>query len=347
MPKLSGPLWLTEEDVRSHVTLNDAITGLREGLRLEAEGLASNVDKAFATWDTKSSMHALGSMMPERGYAGFKTWANTPQGAAAVFSLFSAHQGHLLALIEAGALGQMRTAGIAGVATGALARADADEMAIVGTGAQALMQVAAVAATRPLRRVRVHSRSADHRAAFVGKLRKLLSMEILDCDTLEKTVANAPIVTLITRAHEPFLSADMLASGTHLNAAGAILPANAEFTQDVFERAGLVVVDSIENARKASCEMIDRYGDDIADWGEVKTLGDLLLREVKRPANADLTVFKPMGMGLSDLSVAIIAYERALASQSGKTLPAGALSPPRWEAMNAPPPANSNSLPAD
>ena len=71
-------------------------------------------------------------------------------------------------MIEAGLLGSLRTSGIAGLATRWMARPDADEMALIGTGHQSLMQVVAVAAVRPLKRLRVFSPTEANRKAFVA-----------------------------------------------------------------------------------------------------------------------------------------------------------------------------------
>jgi ornithine cyclodeaminase len=329
---VSRVLWMTERDVVAAVSLNEAVEALAAMLRAEANGDAGNLDKTLGTWNGQSSMHALGSMCISKGYVGFKTWANTPHGAAAVFSLFSAANGRFLAMIEAGALGQMRTAGISGLATRALAASDADDMAVIGTGAQSFMQVAAVAATRRLKRLRVFSRAPDKRAAFVQRARVALSFEVIDAASLEDAVRDAQIVTLITRSREPFLKADMLTRGAHINAAGAILPGNAEFHQDLFERASQIVVDSLPNARKASTEFKERFADDAA-WQQVKTLGAVLAENSGRPRGADLTLFKPMGMGLSDLAVAIAAYERALVAGAGTWMSRGERTAPRWQAV--------------
>jgi alanine dehydrogenase len=324
-------LWMTETDVAAAVSLNEAIDALADMLSAEARGEAGNVDKALGTWSGHSSMHALGAQCVLKGYVGFKTWANTPQGAAAVFSLFSTSNGQLLAMLEAGALGQMRTAGISGLATRALALPQADEMAVIGTGGQSLMQVAAVVATRRLKRLRFYSRTPERRAAFLQKAREALPFEVIEATSVEAAVHQVPIVTLITRTHEPFLHAAMLSRGAHVNAAGAILPGHAEFHQDVFERASLVVVDSLANARKASTEFRLRYGEGPGGWEQVKTLGSLLAEQGGRPANADVTLFKPMGMGLSDLAVAVAAYERALETGEGTWMPRGSRTVPRWQ----------------
>lgn len=322
-------LWLTEEDVRGLVTLNDAIDALAEGLALEASGEAGNVDKALGLWDS-SSMHALGAMMPQRGYTAFKTWANTPNGAAAVISLFSASDGQLLAMVEAAAVGTMRTAAISGLATSRLARPDAGEMALIGTGAQAMMQVAAISATRPLSRLRVFSPTSERRAAFVGRAQETFPFEVVECRSIEEAVCDVPIITLVTRARTPFLTAAMVAPGTHINAPGAILPGNAEFAQDIFDRAGLVVVDNIANAQKNSSELNGRYGKDADAWSQVKTLGEILVSGTGRPYGSDLTVFKPMGMGLSDLAVTVLVYQRARTEGIGIALPRGKRAAPTW-----------------
>lgn len=328
----SGTIWLRENDVRSLVSLNDAIDALSEGLRLEATDGAANVDKALGQWNV-SSMHTLGSLMPARGYVGFKSWANTPKGAAAVFSLFSAEDGRLLALMEAGAIGSMRTAAISGLATRMLMSPGADELALIGTGMQAMMQIASIAAVLPLRRIRVFSPTPEKRQAFIARAKGMFDAEIVEAQNVEEAVADAPIITLMTRAKEPFLQSSMVTRGAHINAVGAILPGNAEVHQEIFDRTGLVVVDSKANAAKSSQEFGTRFGKDPAQWGDVLTLGEALERNAARPADADLTLFKSMGMGLSDLAVAILAYERAIREGVGTALAAGDRAPPVWHAF--------------
>lgn len=329
-PPPSGPLWITEEDVRTCLDLNSAIAALEEGIREEALGRATNLEKMLGVWGGASSAHALGSVMPERGYAGFKTWANTPLGAAAVFSLFSSNDGRLKAMITAGLLGAFRTSGISGLATRALSGPGADEMALIGSGRQAMLQVAAIAATTPIRRLRVFSRTPENRARFVENAKKAFPFAVEEAATVEEACAGMPIVTLMTRAVDPFLSADMLAKGAHVNAAGSVLPANAELLPDVLDRVDLVVVDNVANAKRNSRELRERYGADDQAWAGVRTLGELLISGTARPDDIDLTLFKPMGMGLSDLSVAIAIYERAQEQGIGSPLPVTPIAMPRW-----------------
>lgn len=135
----NGPLWLTDADVASLMTINDTIEALRDTLAAQAKGQARNVRKALATWGGgRSSAHSLGSMHEAAGLVGFKTWVNTPDGASTAYALFGADDGRLIALMQAASLGSLRTSAISGLATSVLAPEDADEIAIVGTGRQAL-----------------------------------------------------------------------------------------------------------------------------------------------------------------------------------------------------------------
>lgn len=314
--------YLTERDVVSVLNIPRAIDALHAMLIAQGQAHARNLPKALATWGDGSSMHALGSVQTgEGGYAGFKTWVHTKAGGGSLFSLFDAGSGTLRAIIEARALGMLRTAAISGVATRALAPEDATRAALIGTGPQAVTQLAALAAVRNLRQLRVYSPTPEKRQAFVASVAGKYAFDIQASDTLAHALAGAEIVTLITRAVDPFVDAALLADCRHLNAVGAILPSKAEFAQDVFGRADRVVVDDLENARRGSRELRERYGADGAPWPDVAVLSDLLAAGQARPGDARLTIFKGMGMGLSDLAMARVVYEHAREHDLGLALP--------------------------
>lgn len=327
----SPTLYLTEADVASLVTVNDVIDALEDILPREAMGQVVSIPKALGTFDDGSSLHALGSVIPAIGLGGFKTWVNTRRGAAAVMTVFDVESGRALAMLEAGILGQLRTSAIAGVATSWLADRDADEMTLVGTGRQAMAQVAAVAAVRRLRRLRVFSPTPDSRHAFVAAATARFPFAVEESPSLEQAVVDSPIVTLVTRSSEPFLGADLLAPGTLLNALGAILPANAEFGQEIFDRAGLIAVDSVAGVGSNSREFRERFGTDGGPMPGVRTLGEIIAAGEPRPAGNVLTLFKAMGMGISDMAVAKIAIERARRQGAGTPMPLGGKAAVRWQ----------------
>lgn len=318
---MSDPIWITEQHVVQLLSLPEAITALHDGLKEEAAGRASNMVKTHAIWGGHSTLHAIGAVFEGRGYVGTKTWAHTEGGAMPLLILIDAQDGSVRAIIEAFALGQMRTGGISGVATDLMARPEARRMAMIGAGKQSLAQIAAVAAVRPLDRIAVWSPTASKREQLAGNAEKLLGIEAIAASTLEEAIDGAEIVTLATRATAPFLTSAMLPRGVHLNAVGAITPERAEFEFGLLGRAGLIAADSVPQVRKLSREFGDAFGEDDDKWSAVHPLSALAAGEVKRPAHADLTVFKAMGMGIADLSLGLAIFEGARVQGLGTEIP--------------------------
>src|SRR5437764_14537693 len=239
-----APLWISETDVVQSIELRDAIDALTRGLLEEAAGSARNMEKTAAHWGKSSNMHAIGAVFEGANVFGTKTWGNTPEGGSTpLLILWNAITAKLWAIIEARALGQMRTGAMSAIATKWMSVRDADDLAIIGSGKQALTQVAAVAAVRPLRRIRVFSPTPVKRNAFADKLRSTFpGIEIKVADDAARATDGASIITLITRAREPILSSSMVARGAHGNAAGAITQERSEGSQHLFPRATLVAV---------------------------------------------------------------------------------------------------------
>jgi ornithine cyclodeaminase len=317
----NGVLYLTEKDVVSVLDMPAAIDALQAMLIQQGRDRVKNVAKALGTWGDGSSMHALGSVMTEGGQCGFKTWVYTKKGGGSMYSLFDSENGRLLALIEARALGMMRTAAISGVATRVLAPANSRVAALIGTGPQAVTQLSALAAVQNWTEVRVYSPTPEKRQAFVDKLAARYTFTLRPCDSLEEAMDGADVATTITRASEPFLTPAHLSTCKHLNAVGAILATKAEVDQAVMQRADLIAVDDKENAVRGSRELRELLGADGSTWTDVSLLSDLLAGGNGRPADAQLTIFKGMGMGMSDLAVAGRVYEHAVQQGLGIALP--------------------------
>lgn len=314
-----APLWLTEADVVSMMDMAEAIEALERGLLAEARGEAVNMVKTHVAWGGGSTLHAIGAVFPHAGFAGTKTWAHTEGGATPLLILFDSHTGALRAIIEAFALGQLRTGSASGVATRWLANEQADELAIAGTGQQALTQVAAVMAVRPIRRIRVFGRNEERRAQLVTRLREEFDVEVVAAQSIAEASDGALIITVVTRATEPILFADMVAPGAHINAVGAIVPSRAEIADDVLARCSQIVVDSVPQAQTLSRELREYVGSGRASWDQIQSLASLVAAGRARAAADDLTLFKSLGMGISDLSLGIELYHKALRLGRGRS----------------------------
>jgi len=315
-----SPLWISEADVVSLMNMGEAINTLERGLLAEASGDAQNMVKTHVAWGNGSTLHAIGAVFAKDGFVGTKTWAHTAGGATPLLILFDSDDGSLKSVIEAFALGQMRTGAATGVATRWLAAAGADELAVIGVGKQAITQVAAVVAVRPIKRIRVFGRDEDRRAKFAARVKEEFGIEVVAAGGIAEAVAGAPIIIAVTRATEPILFSEMIGGGAHINAVGAITPERAEIARDVLERCDRVVVDTIPSAQKLSRELIEYFGAEASGWAPVKSLASVVAAGRPRAAGDDLTLFKSLGMGISDLAVGIELYHRATRRGLGRGL---------------------------
>src|SRR5260370_39955877 len=143
---MSEPIWISEQDVVSMMDMAEAIEALEKGLLAEAGGEASNMVKTHAEWGKGSTLHAIGAIFPQAGFAGTKTWAHTEGGATPLVILFDSNTGKLLAMIEAFALGQMRTGGASGVAHRTLAAQSGTVFALSREGKHGAPQPPAIPA---------------------------------------------------------------------------------------------------------------------------------------------------------------------------------------------------------
>ena len=325
---MSEFLWISEADVVSVMDLSDAIRTIEVSLPAEARGEAKNMEKTVVAWEG-GTLHALGAVAS--GAAATKTWAHTEGGAMPLLVLYDSTNGSLKAVIEALALGQLRTGAISGVATRWLSRADADVMALIGTGRQAVPQAAAVAAVRPLKQIRVFGRNQEKSRGVATRIREELGIDTVPSASVEEAVKDASIITTATRAREPFLNARMLREGAHINAIGAIVRTGAEVTPDLVARCERIVVDSVGQAQKLSREL-EGIG-----WERVQPLSQLL---VSRPARSEneTTLFKSLGIGIADLALASEIFSRAVELRLGRVLPHPQKAAPRLRVGTPPAP---------
>jgi ornithine cyclodeaminase len=317
-----SPLWISEADVVAMMEITQAIAALETGLLAEAQGYARNMVKTHVGWGEGATLHAIGAVFPNEALAGTKTWTHTTGGATPLLVLFDSNDGSLKAIIEAFALGQLRTAAASGVATDRLAAKDANDFAIIGTGKQALAQVAAVMAVRPIKRVRVFGPNEDRRKQFAKRVSDEFGVAAIAAESIAEAVAGASIVTVVTRATDPIITSEIIAAGAHINAIGAIIPSRAEIARDVLERCSQIIVDSVSAAQKLSRELMDFFSAaEKEDWNRVRSLADIVAIGETRGRSDDVTLFKSLGMGISDLALGIELYRKARAAGRGREFP--------------------------
>lgn len=212
----------------------------------------------------------------------------------AVIVLFKAETGEPLAVMDGRLITEMRTAAASAVATQHLARANARELAILGSGVQAGSHLAALRHVRSFRYVRVWSpRNAKAFADRHG---------VEACDSAEEAVQGADVIVVATSAQTPVLLGRWLKPGTHVNAVGATRPTWRELDDRLMASARLFV-DSREAATKES-------GDVIAAPGAMTEIGAVVAGlEQGRKNDQEITLFKSVGVAVEDVVSANLVYQ--------------------------------------
>src|SRR5215212_6157655 len=155
--------------------------------------------------------------------------------------LFSAESGELLAVVNASAVTAVRTAAVSGVATHALAREDAGDLAVIGAGVQARSHVEAMSHVRRIRRCRVASRTVESARRLAAELRGNYTFPIEAVETIEEALRGADLIVTATNAAEACVRREWVSAGAHLNAVGSCTPHTRELEAGVLAASSLFV----------------------------------------------------------------------------------------------------------
>ncbi len=236
--------------------------------------------------------------------------------------LFKASTGEMAALIEADALGQIRTGAASGIATKYLANSNASVAGIIGTGYQARTQLEAVAAVRRLERVRAFGRDPERRTQFCREMSAKTGVPVEPAASGQDAVRGADIVITATSAMKIVLEGTWLKPGMHVNVMGANWPQKRELDAAAVDGADVIVVDSIEQAKMEAGDLVQAFGDQAQRWDAVRELGAIVAGKIPGRTNADqITMFKSVGLASWDLAAAVRVYELALARGNGHSIP--------------------------
>lgn len=315
-------LLLTEADVRSLLTMPIALEVVEESLRQQAKGeLILHPRRRIRTPDN-ALLHYMAAADTVRGFMGMKIYTVARGVARFVVPLFRSTTGEMAALIEADALGQIRTGAASGVATKYLASASARTAAIIGTGYQARTQLEAVANVRRLERVRAFGRDPERREKFCREMSERIGVAVEPANSGQEAVKDAEILITATSATKIVLEGEWLVPGVHINAMGANWPQKRELDAAAVSRADKIVVDSIEQAKMEAGDLIQAFGEEASRWSSVQELSEIVANKIPgRTKSAEITLFKSNGIATWDLAAAVRIYEMAVAQEMGKQIP--------------------------
>jgi ornithine cyclodeaminase/alanine dehydrogenase-like protein (mu-crystallin family) len=315
-------LVLAAADVHAVLDYGDCATAMRRALVALGSGRAQ---QPLRTVVKPAGAAGLVALMPAyladgAGLYGLKALCITPGNPAVgldphqgLVLLSDGKSGAPVAILNASAVTEIRTAAVSVVATELLASPGASTVAVIGAGVQAGAHIRALDQARPLTEVRIASRDPGNARRLADALRGQTRAPVRASASARAAVDGADIIVTATSSAEPVLDRDWLAPGTHINAVGACLPHTRELdTATVAD--GVLVADRRESVLAESGDYRLAAADGAVGPDHIRAeLGEILLGTAAgRTAADEITIFESLGLAVEDLAAADLAYRRAV-----------------------------------
>lgn len=318
---------LSHQDVRQLFQMTDAIEVVDQVMRGVSQGSAQLPLRFAVPVDGDNLMGVMPGAIADPACFGVKLVSLFPGNPAKGLSshrgaivLFESETGGATAMMDASLLTAIRTAAASGVATRALARPDVETLTIVGTGEQAEHHLDAMLAVRDFQTIRIVGRSADKVAAFCDAARaRYPDQQITGGTDIRAAVTGADVICTVTAAKTPILQGDWVAPGAHVNIVGSSIPSMREVDDRMVQR-GSVWVDYLPSALAQAGEIVDMIAAGALAASDLKgEIGAQLQGDISgRSSDAEITVYRSLGVAAQDLASAQFIYARAKAQGIGQ-----------------------------
>uniref|UniRef100_A0A672YDY0 Ketimine reductase mu-crystallin n=1 Tax=Sphaeramia orbicularis TaxID=375764 RepID=A0A672YDY0_9TELE len=223
---------------------------------------------------------------------------STLPGSQATVVLLDPEYGNVKAVVDGQVITVMRTAAASAISAKLLMPPNAEVLAILGSGRQALGHYNVFTEIFSFKEVRVWSRTRDGAERFC----RSVDGPVTICGSAEEAVKGADAIVTVTRSVEPVLFGHWVKPGAHVAAVGACRPDWREL-DDLLMKDAVVYVDSREAAAAESGDIILSGTKVFAELGEV-------LNGTKPAHKEKTTVFKSLGLGIEDAVSAQLVFDK-------------------------------------
>lgn len=238
-----------------------------------------------------------------------------------VVLLIDAVHGEPLAIIDGGAVTEIRTAAVSVLATARMAPPNSQALAIIGAGVQARSHLAGLAALQAWKSVRVFSRTQPRAERLAAWAAESLGITVEVAPTAATAVRGADVICTVTSGCEPVLAdADVADAGTHINAVGAFGPACRELPTALMARSR-IVVDSRESALSEAGDILIPIKEGALTASAIAgELGEVLAGRVAGRTGDEVSVFRSLGLPVEDAVACEEIYRRAVQRGVGEEI---------------------------
>ena len=316
-------LFLNEQEVVQLLPMDECIDALERAFAHAAAGQVDNRARSRIRMPG-GFFHFMAAADGGQGVFGYKAYPSFagPGGSRMLVMLYDYQTGEMLACVEAGRLGQIRTGAASGLASRYMSREDAATVAVIGSGFQARTQLEAVCNVRPIAEARVFSRRQERREDFARRSTERLGVEVRAAGSARECVEGADIVITITSAREPVAQGEWLTPGAHVNAAGGNHWLRREIDEEAVLRSEVIVVDDLEQAKIECGDLIWPEARGSFRWDMAHELRNVVSGRAHGRLTAEgVTLFESMGVALEDIAAAELVYRKAKEQGIGRELP--------------------------
>jgi alanine dehydrogenase len=315
-------IFLSNEDIERILKPEEVVNVMRIALR--DYGLGSALNNPRTRLPLKDGIfRSMMSTIPSLDVVGLKQgmWLSSEKEGKTkdverrteLVSLYSVSEGKLLAVINSHRLNELRTAAASAVATDCLARKNAATVGVIGTGPHALAHLEALAVVRKIEKYWVYSRTHENRVKFLENAQSFTAAEGIEVETAREATSGADIIVEATYSRSPVLFGDWLRPGAHINSIGSSFAGKQVIDDSIFRRISCYVVDFKKQALfDTSGDIINPISKGIFSYEDIVELGEVVAGvRSGRKGEADITLYKSLGMGLFDVCAAYAAYKGA------------------------------------
>ena len=320
---MTDALFLSTADVDDLAEPADYVAAVRDAYRQIGEGAPAEPRTKLVNRDPPGMLTTYAAVLPETGAMGGYTYSAGFGASDAWFMtpLFDADSGEPLALLDGASMNPFKTGAAGAVAVDALAREDAREVAVIGSGPQARGQLRTTATVRAFEAVRVFSPTAENRELFAAEFDERLGADVEAVASASDALAGADVVVTATTASDPVIDDADVEPGTHVTAMGQYDPSKNELPPELVARA-TYVPDLADRATRDAGSFIAAMEAGLIDEEHVAAeLGDVVAgTHPGRERDDAVTVFDSGGTGIETAAAAYMLYERAVEAGRGEAI---------------------------
>jgi ornithine cyclodeaminase/alanine dehydrogenase-like protein (mu-crystallin family) len=299
-------LLLRRSEVLSLLDLKRAMTVLEQTFREQSDGKVKQV--APLRFMHRGMRMVVGGL-DAQNKNGLRVSVTGGESMALLFEISS---GKFISLMGY-PFSNLRISATVGLAIDRFVDRSARTVAMIGSGRLALTALEPAVAVRPIDRILVYSRSAEHRESFAQKASDKLELPVQAVDSAEKAIAQGDFVLVSTNSAAAALLGKWLRPGLAVFGIGR----PNEFDDEVYLRANFICVTSKVHElgyydAKLDQPLIRLSQDGVLAWSAVAEFADVITEKVAPPENFDrIVVFRDSQGGYGDLALAVAAYEEA------------------------------------